>query len=344
MTSTAKATKASELNSQTKRTDISIVSLDTLTTSQRLNPGEPFALAPGVTISVLQSAAEALLEIDQSATATTLVNNMPTSEVVTVQSGQIIKTSEGRFVMIRHLEALIVPRTSEWKRPDEIQQAIDLAVSTHASMAKELQPKESKSQAEVSARPVIDNKNSKRNILRAAIGVCAVILAGLFFFGPNDQKSGLDAPANKTLDPQAAPVPNAQSRIIAVPASSDVETPASAESEPLQPKSKEGSSGAKTRPSTPEKTSPAPALKAATTQNDTGSQPDLSGLRKVVATSKSGSNKVELTQKDRDTIAEYKLEARFDRVNARAKLKHMANSFPVGSPARRDVERAYNSL
>ncbi|MCX6125306.1 MAG: hypothetical protein NTV34_11265, partial [Proteobacteria bacterium] len=57
-----------------------------------------------------------------------------------------------------------------------------------------------------------------------------------------------------------------------------------------------------------------------------------------------GKNLAQLTVKERLAVTEFKLEARYDRSSARAKLKHMADSFPIGSPAQFEILKAYNGL
>ena len=43
-------------------------------------------------------------------------------------------------------------------------------------------------------------------------------------------------------------------------------------------------------------------------------------------------------------VAEYKLEAKFDRASARAKLEELAKSYPVGSAARADIEHVISEI
>ncbi|MCX6123182.1 MAG: hypothetical protein NTV34_00285, partial [Proteobacteria bacterium] len=123
----------SSLDKLRKFSEVSIISLDALKPSKNLSPGEPYGLAPGVTISVLQSASEGLLEIAAQAAATTQVDEKPSSELATVHIGQVIKTIEGPFVMVRHLDSFIIPRKSGEARSPEIMQALSLALADAAA-------------------------------------------------------------------------------------------------------------------------------------------------------------------------------------------------------------------
>ena len=51
-------------------------------------------------------------------------------ELATVRPGQIIKTSDGRYALVRHLQALIVPRDEHYQRPEHVKQIIRLALES----------------------------------------------------------------------------------------------------------------------------------------------------------------------------------------------------------------------
>lgn len=335
-------------NDNSKRmSDVSVVSLDTLRPAQKLVPGELHELTQGVTISVLQSAAEGLLEVDHEQAGTISVNEKVASELATVQPGQIIKTKEGRFVMVRHLQAIMVPRTPQFVRPEYAQQTIDLAIASLRNRENLLSPTSEHSfMTQVASKtawiakpsaPSNESSHSSRKkiVIRSAMAICvAVIVAGYLHQSADSE----DQATQKRTE-------TAKSRIVAASQPSD-ESP----SESQQPTVK---------------TSPAPAVTVAGSAKDHpatapsprlnmpgGAAPAASALRANHIAKpapdredKAASSKViRLSEKDRQTIAEYKLEARFDRSNARAKLKHFANSFPPGSTARLEVERAYNGL
>lgn len=341
MSSHAPLSKAAQKGKQ-KFADVSVVSLDEIKPSLKLSPGEPHNLAPGVTISVLQSAAEALLEIDAEAAASTHVNDLPTSELATVQTGQIIKTSAGRFVMIRHLESLIIPRDASWKRPDEMQQAVSMALATCQTSEAIADGAGHSHGDKVTAPPsrkAVHLGLSRKNVIRGLIVVSSILFAGLFFY---DSSKETDV-AIKTVPEK--PVENARSRIIAVP-----------QPEAGQIESNLGESVSKSDPqpsvalvpikSTPPATTPPKQTTSLESLQAVGQLPSDKGSAKPERkpSNEVAARSIKLTEKDRQTIMEYKLEARFDRSNARAKLKHLAESFPKGSPARMEVEKAYSGL
>jgi len=313
----------SQLGPSPRQADVCIVALDSLLPARKLLPGEPISLAKGVTISVLQTAAEALLEIDHEATATTQVDQKNSSEVMTVHTGQIIKTSEGRFVMIRHLEAFIIPRDADWRRPQEFQQAIDLAIAAVVPDSAVVPQKAALVIAETEHSPT---GMSKRTLVRAALGVGVFATLSLAFLLPGSHNEV--APKPTVSEPSKQEV--AKSKIIAT---SEVPTTVTAEETRSQklnnPKDTRAQEFPQTKPASNPPSRSRPAAKSHAAQAS------------VVGPQ---SSDVRLTEKDRQTIFEYKLEAKFDRSNARAKLKHFAESFPVGSSARREVEKAYQSL
>ena len=78
---------------------VSVFSLDHFTSMQRMSPGVPLELCQGVTLSVLQDAAEGLLEINEAASAVS-VSGKAAHELATVRAGEIIKTDVGRWATV----------------------------------------------------------------------------------------------------------------------------------------------------------------------------------------------------------------------------------------------------
>lgn len=304
-----KSNATKSLRSRLISPDVSILSLDALRPTQKLVPGVALALAPGVTISVLQDAAEGLLEIESSAANSTYVDEKPTSELATVESGQIIKTSQGRFVMVRHLQAIIVPRIKGAKRSASLQQTIQLAVASVAGDVSETP----KAVQKPTQRP------SVRNVIRVALA-CSVLLIGYNLATSTDETS--------VAKEQTAirPTPASKSRIIGLSNQLEEVADPAIVTTPSVPAPSNSSPVAITKAETPEVVPPTPVQPVKVKSQKT-SQDARSSL-------------IKLTEKDQQTIMEYKLEARFDRANARAKMDHFAKSFPPGSPARSEVERA----
>ena len=323
-----------------KFSEVSIISLDALKPAKNLSPGEPYGLAPGVTISVLQSASEGLLEIDAQAALTTQVAGKPASELATVHTGQIIKTIDGPFVMVRHLESFIVPRNASDGRSPEILQAMNLASADAAAKESNIRAlPRSGDLSNLLNSNTVRSLGSKPVLVRAAIGALALSMFGWYLLSSRKDDSSL-AP----LQPKASE--GAKSNIIApldLP-----ETVLPPQSTP--PEVKEALVLKQAKIDTP---APAPATKkTVAAAGPQTTKPKIlmnsGNLRMHKEKSKSdvppGKHAAQLTVKERLAVTEFKLEARYDRSSARAKLKHMAESFPTGSPAQLEILKAYNGL
>ncbi|MCX6116666.1 MAG: hypothetical protein NT027_03930 [Proteobacteria bacterium] len=410
------AVKSKFKSSRAVSNEVSIISLDGLTSSTKLTPGTSHRLADGVTISVLQAAAEGLIEIDHEAAGKILIDGKPTSEIATIHPGQIIKTSQGRFVMVRHLQALIVPRERNYTRPANYEDAIRLALSainadsqvlvpsinsvqsgTESPLKHSLppaqdqvQPKsifESQTPSSVQNIDKSQKRFNSKSLLRAAILLLSGGLIALYFLSPQvDQPISNEKQAETTKKSA-----NAKSRIIPIDISANDSSEVSSQSQSQSSDRKSSgspigqSSGAQESEKASEKLtqtttnleiknehrvsvaenekiipsqkqvavvsapSAVDALKAA----NTGETPRVtprpavkpsSNIGKVDTSTQKLAKNVKLSEKDKQTVMEYKLEARFDRGNARAKMKHFANSFPIGSQARADLEREYRGM
>lgn len=345
---TGKALK--NLESSKSHSGISVISLDALKPTEKLIPGEPCEIASGVTISVMQSAAEALVEIQEQAAGTISIDNHPASELTTVKPGQIIKTVEGRYVLIRHLQAMIVPRGLGYERPDHVEKMIELAVASlqSAVRAEETVAKEAVMSAHVDAAPLSINPRAagqpasrKRSIRLAVLGSAAVGVIALCFL-----------PGNK--DDSANVSNNAKSRVIAaVERSQEIAPKAEAVVSPKdETKNAVAEKQPEPKPVQEHRVSAVEALRSAAAPV---TAPDLRKLNPRYkpqvaeadgesAVAAQNSRQVKLSEKDRQTIVEYKLEAKFDRSKVRIKLKDMAKTFPAGSPARAEVEKALNGI
>lgn len=321
---------------------VSVLSLDDLKPTERLIPGEPREISAGVTISVMQSAAEALLEIQESATGTISIDNQPASELATVRPGQIIKTSGGRYVLVRHLQALIVPREHHYERPDHIKKMIELALVSLAEthVAQSVAPAAPSSS--VPSKPAAQSgMSSKRRLRLGILGLASAIVIGLCLVQPSQDKQVTTVPQiakSRVITSAEQAQVLAQTDAVATPASI-----AGSSAQPVAPLEKEAA-----KPSAKvvhEKTSAVDAL-----HNAMAPTVNLKKLSKAAQPAQGAGDEAQapsaarLSEKDRQTIVEYKLEAKFDRAKARVKLKDMAKSFPAGSPARAEVERALGGL
>lgn len=325
---------------------VSLLSLDHFKGVERLSPGVPKELSPGVTLSILQTAAEGLLEVDSSQELGAEVNGKRALELATVQVGQVIKTSKGRFIMVRHLEAIIVPRTSDEKRPEYIVSAIALARAAIAERSNS-GIKEDNSESLKPIKSVQENffnrlpsGSSKKFIVRALIVACLFLIGLMLWRLPSDEaepKVGGEESSKQQAN-------RAKSTIVAIDSSREESLKTS---QPGESKVNESSVNPSTR-STQASSERAPAKKihvtSASLKIPHGQVNRESGKASSESRGSSGVSSVRLSEKDRQTVVEYKLEARFDRSSARAKLKHLAQSFPAGSPARAEVERAYSDL
>ena len=113
----------------TNKNGVTVLSLDDFSKIRQLHLGETAEIASGVSLSMLRQASEALLEIDQNAPSKVTVDSISVNEITTIHPGQIVKTGEGRFVMVRPLQSLIL-KHEEGSRPKVFQNAIDLAVGS----------------------------------------------------------------------------------------------------------------------------------------------------------------------------------------------------------------------
>lgn len=344
-------TAATSSNAPTKlnQNGISILSLDSLKPNEKLMPGEPHQLASGVTVSVMQSAAEALLEIEESAFGTISVDSHPASELATVRPGQVIKTNEGRYVLVRHLQAIIVPREADYRRPAHVERMIQLAMAgieietmlnpetavennnkgtSGSILAKFFKKNEG---AQELQSPASSNKSKLRLIL---LTVAVAIVGVLCFLPMGDDKVEVAVPPevsqHDTKSKVIAAADIAQAGA-AAPAAEGPKAPEAKTSEAAQEKGKD------------KNVSAVDALKGALAPVAQAPKRQKSGAKAVVEDS-NREHAVKLSDKDRQTVMEYKLEAKFDRSRARTKLKDFAQSFPAGSPARAEVEKAVNGM
>ena len=327
--------------SEAQMKGISVISLDAMKPAERLLPGEPREIAAGVTVSVMQSAAEALLEIQESANGSISIDNHAAHELATVRPGQIIKTIEGRYVLIRHLQAIIVPRIPGYQRPAHVESMIALAVaSLEAPVPEEVEISDDtvmNAPVSVLVSAPAENRDSKKKTIRLAVmGAATVVVLGLCLTPFGKDPSGV-----------ATVAPSAKSRVIAAAeqsqsaAKSDMvaqvatrrDAPKASETSQIDAKQKS------------KNVSAVDALRTAM-----AAAPSAKKVSGAPATTSRGaaegqnSRTTRLSEKDRQTVIEYKLEAKFDRAKARIKLRDMAKSFPVGSPARAEVERALGNM
>lgn len=340
----AKNTLKTSESQQSQAKGVSVISLDALKPTERLLPGETREIAKGVSISVMQSAAEALLEIQESANGSISIDNQPAHELATVRPGQIIKTIEGRYVLLRHLHAMIVPRNVGYRRPEHIDRMIALAVASLEQPVSPVLEANTNDDAVVNSPSIAATeiaggiKSSQRKVRLAILGSAIAVVAGLCFM-PLSQEH---------FETASGMAPHAKSRIVA--AAEQAQLVVKNTGAPL------GDANARVLPlgETTQATSQQPtknisaveALKTAmaVTANAKKSQPTRISVRRGGEDDTGGPRAVRLSEKDRQTIIEYKLEAKFDRTKARIKLKDMAKSFPAGSPARMEVERAASAL
>jgi hypothetical protein len=379
--------------------DVSILSLDSLKSCEKLVPGEPKHLTDGLTLSILQSAAEGLLEIDSSTAGRVWIDGKEASEIATIHPGQIVQTTKGRFVMVRHLQSLIVPRDPSQTRPQAYSKAVQLALlslqtaqanvpmtalaagsvqlsgmptleankappmatsfpSHGPSQISLLDPTASNSQAmPLSKKPQI----TKKMAVRAVMVIMASIIGYTLLQNPESRlDSKTDSMGQTTVAPRAkatveesknpSPVVANKSTIVPVPATAAPDTVSGDVNQKTQP----------TIQGTPAPQAQSSAGPSAVQALKAAAQPGIratSSVRKTIPQqvgrrTSTGSQteavtpqtSIGLSSKDRQTVLEYKLEAKFDRSNARAKLKKMAEQFPAGSSARREVMQAYEQL
>ena len=335
----SKTTSKDQLGGQHR--PVTVISLDHFTGVERLNPGEPTEISPGVTISVLQTAAEGLLEIDSSIESKAEVNGKRALELATVQVGQIIKTSHGRFVLVRHLDSFVVPRDPGNKRPEYILNAIALAQASIADIeplsATNRLPKGSKfvgTMAASSSNLLIEG-SGRKVVVRSLIGIFAVTIAIMLLYSRgHDADQRLDSAASKATKV-------AKSTIVSTRDSSGIDVPVADQASGMTKApivATPGHTGSAGLGVSQKNSVPSPIRPVS------ASVMDRAGHRDRNSPGVTSVRSIQLSEKDRQTIVEYRLEARFDRSSARAKLSHMAKSFPVGSPARTEVERAYSGL
>ncbi len=332
---------------KTTQNGISVLSLDALKPNEKLAPGEPHQLATGVTVSIMQSAAEALLEIEEAASGTISVDNLPAAELATVRPGQVIKTKEGRYVLIRHLQSIIVPREPGYMRPVHVEQMLQLAMEGLASEPKTKEPMVTPRTQEKSANSLLtrffakkeggsENKSKLRMII---LGVAAAGMIGLCFL-PTD-------PENSAGQVASAPAiqHSEKSRVVAVSDPASTALPLNQATTPTAESSAKSEEKAKEPAPADEKhVSAVDALKGALAPVNPAPKKREKVAQKADADAVGGSRLVRLSEKDRQTVIEYKLEAKFDRSRARIKLKDFAQTFPVGSPARAEVEKAVSGM
>ena len=292
--------------------EISALWLDSPQPVTRIPQGEPYQLAPGVTVSFLASAAEGLLEIDMAKAAAVWVDGRPTSEVATVHPGQIIMIGDSRLLLVRHFQAVVLPHKESYRRPKAVQNAVDAALQLIASpeVNSSLLSRQGRLRSLIAA--------PKQTLLLRGAVVCGAILVGVMaLYSPRDEGRG-----------QAAPGP----------------APAIAVAEKVAFGDLTGDAHSSTPPKAEESLAPAGSSATSPAKIETKG----SSIKKVKSSSaKSASQPVSpsaLSEKDRQMVIEYKLEARFDRSTARAKLRKLADSFPARSSARLEVERAYDEL
>lgn len=335
----SKTTSKDQLGGQHR--PVTVISLDHFTGVERLNPGEPTEISPGVTISVLQTAAEGLLEIDSSIESKAEVNGKRALELATVQVGQIIKTSHGRFVLVRHLDSFVVPRDPGNKRPEYILNAIALAQASIADIeplsATNRLPKGSKFVGTIAASSsnLLIEGSGRKVVVRSLIGIFAVTIAIMLLYSRgHDADQRLDSAASKATKV-------AKSTIVSTRDSSGIDVPVADKASGMTKApivATPGHTGSAGLGVSQKNSVPSPIRPVS------ASVMDRAGHRDRNSPGVTSVRSIQLSEKDRQTIVEYRLEARFDRSSARAKLSHMAKSFPVGSPARTEVERAYSGL
>ncbi len=320
-----------------RSSSLAIVSLDSLKSSVSLYSGMPHQLASGITVSVLQSAAEALIEINEVAEAGVLIDGKPAAELISVKPGQIIQIAAGQFAVLKTLQGIIAPRSKEYVRPEHVTKMIQLVL---ASMEEQNVANETNSAAAAlpSAVPAqtVDLAVKSANIKTARVPARTIILAGVtaFILGagsylmnavpvqPDTAKIVQKSKSSiKLVTEPAAPEevsPKAVAAVQASPAATTAAPPVNADLRVSAVDALRAASGSGQAPRRP-----VAATKAAATNNSAGSG---------------------LSAEDRETVVEYKLEARFDRKKAREKMLKLASKFAVGTKARAEVERAYGSM
>lgn len=330
---------------------VSILALDGLQTPVHLTPGVPYEIAAGVSISILQSAAEALLEVERAAEAV-YIDQQKAVELATVKPGQVINAGGGRYVLLRHLQALIVPREPGYERPDSVQQAIKLALAT-------LQEQDLLDAKKRPSRAL----SSKRQVRLALLGTGIAALIGLYFLptpkDPQQKTSAGAAPDFVALSPKAAGTPGTGNLPIKPEADSATGadklflTDADGDGSHTAPAPKLDASSAHETPSrevtnrgeakvsddqltqqakvtqaakSPEKSSPAPKSKKSV-KPAKSEAPEVAG---------------NVSEKTRQRILEFKLQGRFDHTKAKEKLHEFVESLPKGSVDRSEAEKAYS--
>lgn len=303
-----------------RSSSLSIVSLDSLQSSVALHSGAPHQISPGITVSVLQSSAEALIEINESAAEAVLIDGKPASELVSVKPGQIIQIAKGQFAVLKSLQGMIAPRPNDYVRPAHVTKMIQLVLASmqENEATNEAMPAAAALSMDVPAQTVnLTGKSSQIN--PAPLPRRTIILAGVtaFILGAGYHQMN------------AAPVQPEPAKIVhqfksSIKLVTDVTAPAS-----VAPAEKAAL-----------KISAVDALRAAS-----GS---ANAPRKYVAATKvatkDNSAGLGLSAEDRETVVEYKLEARFDRRKAREKMQKLAQKFTAGTKARAEVDRAYGSM
>ena len=303
-----------------RSSSLSIVSLDSLQSSVALHSGAPHQISPGITVSVLQSSAEALIEINESAAEAVLIDGKPASELVSVKPGQIIQIAKGQFAVLKSLQGMIAPRPNDYVRPAHVTKMIQLVLASmqENEATNEAMPAAAALPMDVPAQTVnLTGRSSQIN--PAPLPRRTIILAGVtaFILGAGYHQMN------------AAPVQPEPAKIVhqfksSIKLVTDVTAPAS-----VAPAEKAAL-----------KISAVDALRAAS-----GS---ANAPRKYVAATKVATKDhsagLGLSAEDRETVVEYKLEARFDRRKAREKMQKLAQKFTAGTKARAEVDRAYGSM
>ena len=303
-----------------RSSSLSIVSLDSLQSSVALHSGAPHQISPGITVSVLQSSAEALIEINESAAEAVLIDGKPASELVSVKPGQIIQIAKGQFAVLKSLQGMIAPRPNDYVRPAHVTKMIQLVLASmqENEATNEAMPAAAALPMDVPAQTVnLTGRSSQIN--PAPLPRRTIILAGVtaFILGAGYHQMN------------AAPVQPEPAKIVhqfksSIKLVTDVTAPAA-----VAPAEKAAL-----------KISAVDALRAAS-----GS---ANAPRKYVAATKvatkDNSAGLGLSAEDRETVVEYKLEARFDRRKAREKMQKLAQKFAAGTKARAEVDRAYGSM
>jgi hypothetical protein len=355
----------------TNKNGVTVLSLDDFSKIRQLHLGETAEIASGVSLSMLRQASEALLEIDQNAPSKVTVDSISVNEITTIHPGQIVKTGEGRFVMVRPLQSLIL-KHEVGTRPTVFQNAIDLAVASlinrdmmsekAASITNQGLPSveeakpESKLSSKISESMGISTHAQGFVLSKQLLIALAVLILGLIGMTLWSVISIQNVKSAQSMTGASNDTQNSSSKVSSPDSKDNKESKADLSNDPLNLGrfSKSKKTDVKVNEFKPIENKPElaaipknfnPDEKAATPVSNT-KKPSVNA-KKTSDTSSAAKNPYSrdtLSATDRQTILEYKLEARFDRSNARAKLKHFAESFPKGSRARQEVMKSYSDL